>query len=374
MAVTRGRSTYEEIADDVRFDANTSKLSGLSDLGAFKNWILRAEEHICDLVDVEEEYVLRLITDVDRYQVQDRPVITAATTATPIVVTTASAHDLASADIFFVTGIVGLTGGNGRLRAKSVTSTTITLQLFSRVTDATNASPIVITSADHPYVTSDVVAITQVLGNTAANGTFTITKIDKDSFSLDGSTGNGNYESGGIAIKDTVGVGTYTSGGRFWKEDDVPSFFKNFKSAERIWSNQITRPLNIVSIDDILNEAVEDDIASYSSYSAPFMMAQGKLNLEEYLRFYPPPKENGDVTLYGVLRIVPREYFEDPISTTIHLNTRYDNMIKAFVRSQAFRRVKEHELAGEENDLFYDLVTQFNQRQPFAAHRRISYQ
>jgi hypothetical protein len=65
------------------------------------------------------------------------------------------------------------------------------------VTGATNGSPIVVTSASHGLQTGDRVTISGVLGNTAANGTFTITRLSADTFSLDGSTGNGAYTSGG---------------------------------------------------------------------------------------------------------------------------------------------------------------------------------
>lgn len=65
------------------------------------------------------------------------------------------------------------------------------------VTGATNASPIVITSTAHGLVTGDRVTIASVGGNTAANGNWTITKNDANTFSLDGSTGNGAYTSGG---------------------------------------------------------------------------------------------------------------------------------------------------------------------------------
>lgn len=68
------------------------------------------------------------------------------------------------------------------------------------ITNATNATPIVVTSTGHKFVSSDTVTISGVQGNTAANGTFTITKIDDDTFSLDGSVGNGTYSSGGIAL------------------------------------------------------------------------------------------------------------------------------------------------------------------------------
>lgn len=65
------------------------------------------------------------------------------------------------------------------------------------ITAATNANPIVITSTGHGLSTGAVVTVSGVGGNTAANGTFPITYVDGNSFSLNGSTGNGAYTSGG---------------------------------------------------------------------------------------------------------------------------------------------------------------------------------
>src|SRR5574344_2906262 len=68
------------------------------------------------------------------------------------------------------------------------------------VSNATNATPIVITAVGHGFLTGDKVKIFGVGGNTAANGTFTITKIGVDTFSLDGSVGNGTFTTNGTAI------------------------------------------------------------------------------------------------------------------------------------------------------------------------------
>lgn len=65
------------------------------------------------------------------------------------------------------------------------------------VTGATNASPIVVTSAGHGLSTGTRVTVTGALGNTAANGTFTATWVSGDTFSLDGSAGSGAWTSGG---------------------------------------------------------------------------------------------------------------------------------------------------------------------------------
>lgn len=65
------------------------------------------------------------------------------------------------------------------------------------ITEATNATPIVITSDAHGLETGDVITVVNVGGNGAAKGTFAVTVIDADSFSLDGSTGDGDYTGGG---------------------------------------------------------------------------------------------------------------------------------------------------------------------------------
>lgn len=69
------------------------------------------------------------------------------------------------------------------------------------VTGATNASPIVITTAvPHGIVTGDQVVVSGVTGNTAANGTFIITSLSATTFELNGSSGNGAYISGGTFL------------------------------------------------------------------------------------------------------------------------------------------------------------------------------
>ncbi len=66
------------------------------------------------------------------------------------------------------------------------------------VSAATNASPISITtSTAHNFSTGKSITISGVSGNTAANGNWTVTVTDSTHLTLNGSTGNGNYVSGG---------------------------------------------------------------------------------------------------------------------------------------------------------------------------------
>lgn len=81
----------------------------------------------------------------------------------------------------------------------------VTAPLRATIIGASNATPIVIqTSAPHLYSTGDQVAISQVLGNIAANADvdapWTVTVQDSTHFALNGSVGSGAYTSGGTAL------------------------------------------------------------------------------------------------------------------------------------------------------------------------------
>jgi hypothetical protein len=97
------------------------------------------------------------------------------------------------------------------------------------ITAASNTSPIQITAANHGYVTGQTITISGVGGNTAANGTWTITVIDANTFSLNASTGNGAYTSSGTAVRaprlrrGVFGspIGTHNAGSVFLRLDDA---------------------------------------------------------------------------------------------------------------------------------------------------------
>ena len=71
------------------------------------------------------------------------------------------------------------------------------------VRTASNAGPIVIESANHGLTTGQQIRVSNVRGNTAANGIFLVTVVDANTFRLNGSTGNGAYDT-------SSGFGTWT--------------------------------------------------------------------------------------------------------------------------------------------------------------------
>ena len=138
-------------------------------------------------------------------------------TSTPMVVTTAAAHGLTGSPTFSIVGVNGTTAANASWTATVIDTTHLLLNsgvanaayvsggrygspLGTTVTGATNASPIVITAAGpHGLSTGQNITIAGVVGNTAANGSWTVTVVDATHYSLNGSTGNAAYTSGGTA-------------------------------------------------------------------------------------------------------------------------------------------------------------------------------
>lgn len=81
------------------------------------------------------------------------------------------------------------------------------------ITNATNGSPIQITSVNHGLSDGDIVTVDGVQGNVAANGTYTVTYIDANTFSLNGTDGttSATYTGGGTWSQGTI-TGASNSG------------------------------------------------------------------------------------------------------------------------------------------------------------------
>lgn len=138
-----------------------------------------------------------------------------ATPASPIVVT-APAHGFANDDRVHLGGVESNRAANGTwsvdrvdddhfsLRGSSgngtgavsgfvIGPTHPSTQAVQGATNPAAPQPIVVTAAAHGFITGDIVAVSGVEGNTAANGSWSIRVLSPDTFALVGSRGNGAY-------------------------------------------------------------------------------------------------------------------------------------------------------------------------------------
>ena len=113
-------------------------------------------------------------------------------------------------------------------------SGTLTLQTVNwdqttgSITAATNATPVVITSNSHGLSNGDLVGIDGMGGLTSCNGhTWAVYAVATNTFTLDGSAGNGTYTSGGTwyKIPNTRATALTTQDGIYVKSGDATRLF-----------------------------------------------------------------------------------------------------------------------------------------------------
>lgn len=89
------------------------------------------------------------------------------------------------------------------------------------ISAATNATPIVVTtSAAHGFVNGDRVYVSGAAGNTAANGSWVVDNKTSTTFELLGSAGNGAYTSGGTVRKTGSLHVAWQYMGTEWEQED----------------------------------------------------------------------------------------------------------------------------------------------------------
>jgi len=134
--------------------------------------------------------------------------------------------------------------------------------LPTNISGASNASPISITDTAHGYTTGQTVLITGVGGNTAANGTWVITVVDANHFTLNGSTGNGAYTSGGTASG--VIFFKFTSINKYGlMEQSLANATAYPFNLNGMFGNHDETPANNATLDSVFNSGTSDSIRVY---------------------------------------------------------------------------------------------------------------
>lgn len=106
----------------------------------------------------------------------------------------------------FEKGREGFLGGSINWTGDTIKCTLIDMDSLTQakvITNATNATPVVITANSHGFSNGDIVSIFGVGGNSAANGIFKVANVTTNTFELQTRAGS-----------NVAGSGAYTSGGR----------------------------------------------------------------------------------------------------------------------------------------------------------------
>jgi hypothetical protein len=394
MALTFGKSTYGDLYDAITFeiaDPRTDKIPR----DAFQGWIIDAQRKVCELVNVGDYYRLFTKIGVADYPFQDRPPITNATNTTPIVIT-AVGHGLTTGDRIFIRDVRGNTAANGYFQVTVLTSDTFSLfgwvdinsttgQTISTSTDigirsgvqAVTAGAVTVKyssplssdtyALDARFYDSNGAWVMSVLYSAKDANGFTITipdagtltyvAVESVEVTISGTTTT--------VLTSTVGNGTYTGGGRFWRSDEIPTMFKDFEPLERIYGDYRPR-VEMREFDYIQRERKYDldTLRTYSEYDAPACASIHDSGGGKVLTFYPDPVLAEQVNMNGYIQVHSKDYYSDSETTPIILPQDYDELIVFWVKMKAYERMREVQSKIEMLAMFDDAIKTMRRRRP----------
>lgn len=219
--------------------------------------------------------------------------ISNATNSSPIIVT-ALLHGFTTGNKVNVTNVSGNLGANGIFYVNVLTPNTFELFLNLALTVPSvgtgayttgGLAQTIIPLAPHGYNTGDRVVISGVIGNTAANGIFTILTTSNTQFQLIGSTGSGVYSGGGQvrrltpALRPVIDKYTYPGTlelraiGEFTLSESLsfPKTISNATNTPTILINSVGH--NLISYDRIRITDVNGNLATNGTHYVKFINA-----------------------------------------------------------------------------------------------------
>jgi hypothetical protein len=124
----------------------------------------------------------------------------------------------------------------------------------------------------------------------------------------------------------------------------IPSNIRNIYAADRLEGSR-RRPIEVVSLDRLLEMRQKDGISIHSSYYRPLCLAMWMKDATRFIRVYPMVQTKKTITLYTHQRHNPRDYADNELTEEIQLTSEYDETIKWFLRGKIY-----HELGQVPNE------------------------
>jgi len=329
-----GRPTYNEIIDDVLEEiAEYEKTSSITP-ETIQKYILDACQRISLQTLVMEKRTLRLIKGVEDYAFADSGQVSGAGTIN------CSDRD--------VTGTTSV--GTGTI---STSGTTVTGSGTLFKTELSVGKVIIVGSDSREVmeIKSDTECVIDKAFNTELSGaSFSVSSTKFTRELAVGSTITSNSVSRVIEsiispyqAKVTEPYVTSQTAQAFTidtKVTEIPTRFHQIYYIDRR-EGSFNREIKIKDLEDVLSIRRRDyGMNVYTNLNTPFVVAQYRDVGGRFLKFYPAPDAHKDVTIYGYIRVNPRNHTFDALSSTIPLSSEYEPAIREYVKYRIFDVLK----------------------------------
>lgn len=158
----------------------------------------------------------------------------------------------------------------------------------------------------------------------------------------------------------------------------IPTRFHRISRIERTQSG-ISRDVGMVGMENVTDLAVNDGRPFYNTFDLPLDAAEWRDSSgRRYLRFYAPPDDHKQVTIYGDILIQPRYYSsvtkENMDTTAIPLYEDHEPMIRNWVTAQMYLSyMNDFAMYRAFMDAFDKSVADFTLNLPNVSRTRMVY-
>lgn len=344
MATVYGFPTYSNLFNDVMDEINEPDRASAITPELVQKWVLDACQKISNNVLVMEKRVLRLVKDQADYYFSD--------TDTPV--TGTGTINCVDDD---VTGVT--TAGTGTI---STSGATVTGTGTAFKTELALGKAIIVGSevVEVSEVNSDTECIIQeAFDDDLSGSSFTIssTKFTREvtvgsSIISDSVTRVVASITNPYQLVVSVPYTSDQSAQAFTVDtavSEIPTKFYNIYYIDRLESD-LHREVLVKDLDWLLGLQRRDlSFNDYTNWYTPYVAAQGRDATGRFLRFYPDPDANKDVTIHGYVRINPRNYSSTALSANIPLGVEFEPAIREYVKFKVYEFLK---MPAERADAF----------------------
>ena len=361
-------SSYENIIDDVLDEiGEEDKLANVS-IASMQGYILQACQQISQRLPIRDQTELRIIYGVTKYNFNNStlPVIgtgtidvvgltvTGTTAAGTGTISTVGRDVTGVSTLFLSELVVGrmLIVGTEKVTVLAITSDT------TCAIDGNFASDL--DSSAFNYSTTRFTREVNVGSVIVSNGISNTIKVITDGYNMTVTDVYAAPQSSQAFTIDT-------------KVTEIPTRFSQIDKCNRL-EGEIPRPVRVCPYEKLTRQKNTDWAQTvYSNLDQPYLIAEWNQSGQRYMETYPPVETDKQVTIFGYIKINPRDYATALPTDSVPLPQDYEPMIKEYVKYRLYKKIKDDKSAAESFGFYENYMGQYSRNIPTTREVTVDY-
>ena len=344
-------SSYNELIDDILDEIDEKEKTANVSPESIQSYILQGCQQIAVRFPIKDQTELRLVYGVTKYNFADSTVPVTGTgtigctdkdvvgvTSTGTGTISTSGEDVTGVGTLFLTELS--IGKMIIVGTEKKTVTSITSNLVCEIEGSFDAD---LSASAFSYSTTMFTKEVNVGSVIISNSISKIVETITDAYNM---TVTVPYTAAQVAQAFTIDT----------KVTEIPTKFLRITEGSRL-EGTYPRTVKISPHDKLEAQKNSDNgISSYCTLDQPAMIAEWADGGVRYLEIYPSVETDKQITLFGFIKVNPRDYNTVALTVDIPLSEDYDPIIKEYAKYRIYRKIKDEKMAAESFTLYENYI------------------